>query len=42
VLLYGGHLVLSGQLEGVGTLVTFNTYMLLLQAPFACSASSCR
>jgi ATP-binding cassette subfamily B protein len=34
VLLYGGWLVLGGQIEGVGTLVTFNTYMIMLQAPF--------
>jgi ATP-binding cassette, subfamily B, bacterial len=34
VLLYGGALVLGGQIEGVGTLVTFNTYMIMLQAPF--------
>ena len=34
VLLYGGTLVLDGTIEGVGTLVTFNTYMIMLQAPF--------
>jgi ATP-binding cassette subfamily B protein len=34
VLLYGGALVLAGRIEGVGTLVTFNTYMIMLQAPF--------
>lgn len=34
VLLYGGYLVLQGGIEGVGTLVTFNTYMIMLQAPF--------
>jgi ATP-binding cassette subfamily B protein len=34
VLLYGGYLVLQGRIEGVGTLVTFNTYMIMLQAPF--------
>ncbi|MFI5307363.1 MAG: ABC transporter ATP-binding protein [Polyangiales bacterium] len=34
VLLYGGWLVLQGRIEGVGTLVTFNTYMIMLQAPF--------
>jgi len=34
VLLYGGSLVLDGSIEGVGTLVTFNTYMIMLQAPF--------
>jgi ATP-binding cassette subfamily B protein len=34
VLLYGGWLVLEGRIEGVGTLVTFNTYMIMLQAPF--------
>jgi ATP-binding cassette subfamily B protein len=34
VLLYGGWLVLQGRIEGIGTLVTFNTYMIMLQAPF--------
>ena len=34
MLLYGGSLVLDGSIEGVGTLVTFNTYMIMLQAPF--------
>jgi ATP-binding cassette, subfamily B, bacterial len=34
VLLYGGYLVLHGRIAGVGTLVTFNTYMIMLQAPF--------
>jgi len=34
LLLYGGMLVIDGTLEGVGTLVTFNTYLLMLQAPF--------
>jgi ATP-binding cassette subfamily B protein len=34
VLLYGGYLVLEGKIDGVGTLVTFNTYMIMLQAPF--------
>ena len=34
VLLYGGHLVMTGAVEGVGTLVTFSTYMVMLQAPF--------
>ena len=34
VLLYGGYLVMDGSIEGVGTLVTFNMYMLMLQAPF--------
>jgi ATP-binding cassette subfamily B protein len=34
VLLYGGYLVLHGRIGGVGTLVTFNTYMIMLQAPF--------
>ena len=34
VLLYGGALVLDGTIDGVGTLVTFNTYMIMLQAPF--------
>ncbi|MDH5675290.1 MAG: ABC transporter ATP-binding protein/permease [Myxococcales bacterium] len=34
VLLYGGHLVMNGTIEGIGTLVTFNTYMIMLQAPF--------
>jgi ATP-binding cassette subfamily B protein len=34
VLLYGGWLVLHGRIEGVGTLVTFNTYLIMLQAPF--------
>jgi ATP-binding cassette, subfamily B, bacterial len=34
VLLYGGSLVLDGTIDGVGTLVTFNTYMIMLQAPF--------
>jgi ATP-binding cassette subfamily B protein len=34
VLLYGGYLVIEGRIEGVGTLVTFNAYMLMLQAPF--------
>jgi ATP-binding cassette, subfamily B, bacterial len=34
VLLYGGSLVLDSRIDGVGTLVTFNTYMIMLQAPF--------
>ncbi|MDD9943884.1 MAG: ABC transporter ATP-binding protein [Myxococcales bacterium] len=34
LLLYGGYLVIEGHIEGVGTLVTFSTYMIMLQAPF--------
>jgi ATP-binding cassette subfamily B protein len=34
LLLYGGMLVIDGTLDGVGTLITFNTYLLMLQAPF--------
>lgn len=34
LLLYGGMLVIDGSLDGVGTLVTFNTYLMMLQAPF--------
>jgi ATP-binding cassette subfamily B protein len=34
VLLYGGELLMSGQITGIGTLLTFNTYMVMLQAPF--------
>jgi hypothetical protein len=33
VLLYGGYLAIDGQVT-VGTIVTFNAYVLLLQAPF--------
>jgi ATP-binding cassette subfamily B protein len=34
VLLYGGYLLMNGQIVGIGTLLTFNTYMVMLQAPF--------
>jgi len=34
LLLYGGMLVIDGSLAGVGTLVTFSTYLMMLQAPF--------
>ncbi|MDD9932564.1 MAG: ABC transporter ATP-binding protein [Myxococcales bacterium] len=34
VLIYGGWLVMEGRIPGVGTLVTFNAYMIMLQAPF--------
>ena len=34
VLLYGGYLVLYGRGIGIGTLVAFNTYMIMLQTPF--------
>ena len=34
VLLVGGYMVIHGQLHGVGPIVAFNSYLLMLQAPF--------